>query len=84
MYEGVEWLPGAKVGERKDTRLPSTRTIHSQALLVLPSTSLVIVWAAGVISGAHALAVVELVGWVPRILDIQQLGIVTPVAGSPV
>ena len=46
--------------------------------------SLVIGRAAGDVGGPHTLAMVELIGWVPGGLYVQQLGVVTPVPGRPV
>ena len=44
----------------------------------------VIVWAAGVVGGAHGVAVVEGVGRVPVVLHGLQPGVVLPVPWSPV
>ena len=43
-----------------------------------------IIWTAGVVSAAHAVAVVEHVPGVPSPLDGLQLGVVLPVPHSPV
>ena len=43
-----------------------------------------IIWTAGVVSAAHAVAVVENVPGVPRPLDGLQLGVVLPVPHPPV
>ena len=69
-------------GEGEDT----TPSISSSAglLVVVVVVVMIVVRAAGVVAGAHRVAVVEGVGGVPVVLHILQPGVVIPVSRAPV